>query len=150
MEQFKKELDSRVKWGMIVAITAAILSVLTTFVFKPAENAASDVVLGFVKGAAMGCAVLAIGYMIQAIRVRRAANSEELIEKLYREEHDERNEYIRIKAGFPVMTIGAFILVCAGAILAFYDIQVSLAVMLSGLFTLVFQLLAKLYYSKKY
>ena len=98
----------------------------------------------------MGCAVLAIGYMIQAIRVRRAANSEELIEKLYREEHDERNEYIRIKAGFPVMTIGAFILVCAGAILAFYDIQVSLAVMLSGFFTLVFQLLAKLYYRKKY
>ncbi len=107
-------------------------------------------VLGFVQGAAMGLALVAVGYMIQAMRVRRAANSQELMEKLYREEQDERQAFIRSKAGYPAMTIGAATLVCAGAVLAFFERTVSMAVMASGIFMIVYQLLVKLYYSRKY
>lgn len=150
MEKFKKELDSRVRWGRFAAIIAATLSVLMTFVFKPTENAASDLVLGFIQGAGMGLALVAIGYMVQAMRVRRAANSEEMIEKLYREEHDERKAFIRSKAGFPAMTIGIVSLTCVGAVLAFFNYTVSVAVMGSGILMLLYQLVLKLYYSSRY
>ena len=150
MEQYKKNLAQRMKWGKVIVLIAVVLSVLTTFVFKPTENGASSLVLGFIQGLFIGVALVTFMVMLKANRASKAANSEEMIRRLYREEHDERKAFIREKSGFPLMTFGAAGITTIGALLAYYDMKVSVAVMASGLLMLLYQLILKLYFSRKY
>lgn len=131
LEQYRKTLERRLRiysacWLFYLLLMAA----MHVFNESVTEHPAYSVILGaFVGGLLTGAVFMA--------RYRRSMKDETALRRLYNQEHDERMQAIRAKAGFPVTMVLSVMLMAAGLSATFFNMTVALTL----LFTAVAQLL---------
>ena len=147
MEAYKTAVRKRIRGVTIFTICVAVFVIgMHYFVVKTEEGATGNL-FAFLEGGVIGFDLLALCYML---RYRKALCDETMLRKLYNEEHDERNQFIRQKAGFPVMTAAGAILIIGGVAAGYANSTVSYTMAACGIFVLLIQLALKLYFRKKY
>ena len=97
--------------------------------------------MGFVAGA------LLVG-IISMGKFHRALKDDTELRRLYNQEHDERMQAIRAKAGVPVTLLMGVGLMTAGLAATFFDMTVALTLVAAGLVELLATLALKAWYSR--
>lgn len=147
MEVYKAAVRKRIRGVTIFTICVALFVISMHFFFVKTEEGATGNLFAFLEGGVIGIDLLALCYMV---RYRKALNDEVMLKKLYNKEHDERNQFIKQKAGFPVMTAAGVILIISGVTAGYMNSTVSYTMAACGIFVLLFQLVLKFYFLKKY
>ena len=111
MEAYKIIVSKRIRRVTLFTVCVAVLVIYMHFFFVKTENGATGNLFAFLEGGVIGIDLVALFYMLQ---YRKALNDESKLKKLYNEEHDERNQFIKQKAGFPVMTAAGVMLIVGG------------------------------------
>ena len=70
--------------------------------------------------------------------------------KMYNEEHDERTQFIKQKAGFPVFTAAGVVMIVGGLVAGYINSTVSYTMAACGIFIILYQIVLKFYFLKKY
>lgn len=112
--------------------------------FAPAavtEHPAYAGIMGFLAGG------LLVGIFGMA-KFHRALKDEAALRRLYNQEHDERMQAIRAKAGIPVTLLMGVGLMTAGLVATFFDMTVALTLVAAGLVELLVTLALKAWYSR--
>ena len=147
MEVYKTAVRKRIRRITIFTICVALFVISIHYFFVKAEEGATGNLFAFLEGGVIGIDLLALFSML---RYRKALNDEMMLRKLYNEEHDERNQFIRQKSGFPVMTAAGVILIVGGVAAGYINSTVSYTMAACGIFVLLIQLVLKFYFLKKY
>lgn len=148
MEKYRQEIQNQVRTGgIIIALTIALFSTLHVFLYPKITNLATTTLVGYVEGVIMGLVAVLI---IQMFVRGKALKDETALRKLYNEEHDERAQLIRQKAGEPLMAITGAIITTAGAVCVYFNTTVSYTLMGAGLFVILVGILVKFWVSRKY
>jgi len=147
MEKYKEIIRKRIRGVMIVTILIAALVILMHFFVMKSVNGASGYLFSFLEGGVIGLDLGALGFML---RYRKALDDDEKLKKLYNEEHDERMQFIRQKTGIPLFTIAGAALIVGGLVAGYVNSTVSYTMGVCGIFVILYQLVLKFYFAKKY
>ena len=132
---------------MICTLLVVTLILCMHFFIVKSVNGASGNLFCFLEGGVVGLDLVAMFYMIQ---YRKALGDDEKLRKMYNEEHDERIQFIKQKAGFPVFTAASVVLIVGGVVAGYINSTVSYTMAACGIFIILYQLSLKLYFTKKY
>jgi len=147
MEKYKEIIRKRIRGVMIVTILIAALVILMHFFVMKSVNGASGYLFSFLEGGVIG---LDLGALVFMLRYRKALDDDEKLKKLYNEEHDERMQFIRQKTGIPLFTIAGAALIVGGLVAGYVNSTVSYTMGVCGIFVILYQLVLKFYFAKKY
>ena len=147
MEAYKAAVSKRIRRVTIFTICVAVFVISMHFFFVKTQEGATGNLFAFLEGGVISIDLLALFYMIQ---YRKALNDEMKLKNLYNREHDERNQFIKQKAGFPVMTAAGVMLIIGGVTAGYINSTVSYTMAACGIFVLLFQLILKFYFQRKY
>jgi len=147
VEAYKTAVRKRIRRVILFTLCVAVLVICMHFFIEKTENGATGNLFAFLEGGVIGIDLVAMFYMLQ---YRKALNDELKLKKLYNEEHDERNQFIKQKAGFPVMTAAGVMLIVGGVAAGYINSTVSYTMAACGIFILMFQLALKFFFSRKY
>jgi len=148
MEKYRQEIQNQIRGGaIIIALTIALFSTLHVFLYPKLTNPATLKLILYLEGLIMGVVFVLI---IQIFIRRKALKDETSLRKLYNEEHDERTQLIRQKAGEPLMAITGAIIMTAGAVSAYFHPIVSYTLMGAGLFVILVGIMVKIWVARKY
>ncbi|MFV0550603.1 MAG: hypothetical protein ACK5L6_01605 [Anaerorhabdus sp.] len=147
MEKFKNKLIRRKNMMVGFGFIALSFILIMKFYVEDLPNLSEWLVyeLEFLTGLFLGLEIL---FAIYAIKMRKALNTEELLQQLYIEENDERKRYIRAKAGQPLIMILSGVLLVVAVILGIYNFNMSLAIIGVVLFQMTVSVIYKLYLLK--
>lgn len=87
--------------------------------------------------------------IISMSRFYKALKDDTALRRLYNQEHDERMQAIRAKAGVPVTIFMGMGLMAAGLVATFFDMTVALTLVAAGLAELLVTLALKAWYSRR-
>jgi len=147
MEKYKKVVRKRISWVIISTLLVVTLVLCMHFFVIKSVNGASGNLFSFLEGGVIGLDLVALFYMIQ---YRKALENDEKLKKMYNEEHDERIQFIRQKAGFPVFTAAGVVMIVGGVVAGYISSTVSYTMAACGIFIILYQLVLKFYYKRKY
>ena len=147
MEKYKEIVRKRIRRVMIVTMFVAVLVIFMHFFIMKSVDGANGNLFSFLQGGVIGLDLVALCYMVQ---YRKALEDDGKLKKIYNEEHDERTALIKQKAGFPVFTAAGIILIVGGVVAGYVNSTVSYTMAACGIFIILYQLVLKLYFLKKY
>ena len=147
MEKYKEIIRKRIRGVIIVTVLIAALVLLMHFFVIKSVNGASGNLFSFLEGGVIGLDLVALFFML---RYRKALDDDEKLKKLYNEEHDERMQFIKQKTGFPVFTAAGAVLIVGGLVAGYINSTVSYTMGACGIFVILYQVILKFYFSKKY
>ncbi len=145
MEKFRKTLQIRLRlMGTYFALLALCVIVGRAFGGLPGKETISEYALGFGIG-------IEFVLLLLVFRYTRALRSKELLERLYIQEKDERNRFIKEKTGDMAMNLVlgglAFGMLVAGF---FFGMQAFYALLGALLFVALLKFFLKMVYRCKY
>jgi hypothetical protein len=147
MEDYRKKVISNMIVGGIIITIAVCLCVFDLLIdlelisFKP-ENI---MLLNFQTGFLLGIGMVAL---ITMFRCGKALKSPEKLQIMYNQEYDERQAFIRQKAGMPMLSLTSGAMVLAGIIAGYFNDIVFYTLIAAAMAQLVISVLVKLYYTK--
>ncbi len=143
MEDFKKKLRTRIIICLIgAAVAAAVFTVLWLTVYSEDSFA-----YGFSGGMCFG---MATAFLANAVRFAVTLKHPDELQKLYTQETDERDIFIREKASRASFFTSAVIIALSSAVTAFFS-ELLAKVLVIVLFVMAMtKLFFVLYYRKKY
>ena len=147
MEKYKEIIRKRIHGVIIVTLFVAALVLLMHFFVMKSVNGASGNLFSFLEGGVIGVDLAAMVYMLKS---RKALEDDEKLKKMYNEEHDERTQFIKQKAGFPVFTAAGVMMIIAGLVAGYINSTVSYTMAACGIFIILYQIVLKFYFLKKY
>ena len=142
LDQYRETLRRRM--GFLRIFWLGYLLLMASTRFAPAavtEHPAYAGIMGFLAGA------LLVG-IISMGKFHRALKDDTELRRLYNQEHDERMQAIRAKAGIPVTLLMGVGLMTAGLVATFFDMIVALTLVAAGLVELLATLALKAWYSR--
>ena len=142
LDQYRETLRRRM--GFLRIFWLGYLLLMASTRFAPAavtEHPAYAGLMGFLAGG------LLVGIFGMA-KFHRALKDEAALRRLYNQEHDERMQAIRAKAGIPVTLLMCVGLMTAGLVATFFDMTVALTLVVAGLVELLVTLALKAWYSR--
>ena len=147
MEKYKEIIKKRIRRVIIVTLFVAALVLVMHFFVMKSVNGASGNLFSFLEGGVIGVDLAAMVYMLKS---RKALEDDEKLKKMYNEEHDERTQFIKQKAGFPVFTAAGVMMIIAGLVAGYINSTVSYTMAACGIFIILYQIVLKFYFLKKY
>ncbi len=147
MDKYKEVVRKRIRGVIIVTIFIVALVVFMHFFVMKSVNGASGYLFSFLEGGVIGLDLVALAFML---RYRKALDEDEKLKKLYNEEHDERMQFIRQKMGFPAFTAAGAALIVGGLVAGYINSTVSYTMGACGIFVILYQVVLKFYFAKKY
>lgn len=142
LDQYRAILRRRITIFRLLWLAYLLMMVATRF--APAavtEHPAYSGLFGFLAGG------LLVGLLGMA-KFQRALKDDVALRRLYNQEHDERMQAIRAKAGVPVTLFMGAGLIAAGLVATFFSMTVALTLIAAGLAELVATLALKAWYSR--
>lgn len=113
---------------------------LTLFMRFGAKQAVEHPAFSMLMGGMIG-GLLAMGIFFA--KYWRALKDDTLLRRLYNEEHDERMQAIRARAGFPVTVVMSLAMIGAGLIATFFNMTVALTLVLAAVAQMLVSLAIK-------
>ena len=143
LEQYRNKVQRRMKvfragWLFYLLLLAA----MNLAGERVTEHPAFSGLMGFAAGG------LLVG-LFSMVRFYRALKDDTALRRLYNQEHDERMQAIRAKAGVPVTLLMGVGLMGAGLVATFFDMTVALTLVVAGLAVLLVTLALKAWYTRK-
>ncbi len=140
LEAYRKKVQRRL---VIVRVLALIFIVVELAVSRwIAESNATN----FIWGGCIGGALVALVILSQQ---RQALKDDEKLRKMYIEEHDERKQAIRAKAGQPMVLFLSLGLVMIAAVVFFFNETVAITLALAAVAQMLASLMVKLICTKR-
>lgn len=147
MEEFRVNYK-RTNRRITVALAIIFISILIVRTYIPAgANPMHEKIMSFVEGFVGGILLVAIFYFAGTLS---ALKDENKLRLLYNKAMDERQQLIRDKAGIPLLNIAVVILLAAGVIAGYFEAVVSYTLLAASIFLTLYQIAAKIYFSRKY
>ena len=147
MESYRLVLKKRIRNVSIFTILVVVIVLSMHFFFLKSVNGASGALFSFLEGFVIGLDAVALFF---TVRAGKAMKDEAKLKAMYNEEHDERKAFIKQKAGIPVMTGAAIVLMIGGVVAGYFDSTVCYTMVACGMFIVLYQLALKLYYQTKF
>lgn len=141
MEKFKKEIQHRVALFVGVVLICIILG----FVSMSNPDLIEGQVAGFQLGIVFGLGILA---SVQIVKLRMVLNDDKKLQQLYNQEHDERMQLIRGKAGMPMLLVTSVVLLLAAIIAGYSNVIVFYTLVAAVGFQLTLGACVKVYYMR--
>lgn len=143
LDQYRETLRRRMWFFRVLWLVYLLLMAATRFA-APAvtEHPAYAGVMGFLAGG------LLMGIFGMA-KFHKAMKDDAALRRLYNQEHDERMQAIRVKAGVPVTLFMGAGLIAAGLVATFFHMTVALTLLVAGIAELVATLALKAGYSRR-
>ena len=143
LEQYRETLRRRLRLCRILWLVYLLLVASTRFA-SPAltEHPAYAGLMGALAGG------LLVG-LIGMAKFNNAMKDDAALRRLYNQEHDERMQAIRAKAGVPVTLFRGAGLIAAGLVATFFHMTVALTLLVAGIAELVATLALKAWYSRR-
>lgn len=152
MEAYKLKLQKRVRLmgaGTLLGTAVVVFSRFATE--NTLDTTAPDFWKGYAHGFPLGLLFAFIILMVvQIIRINKATRDDALMQKMYREETDERTRMIQEKAGGVGYSFALAALVVAGIAAAYFSIVVSITLFCVVMFMSLVKIYLKVYYSRKF
>lgn len=148
MTKFKKSI--KIRLTLIRAFFFIVLVVLLYHQFGnfvPLPEPKDDLIACFQIGLLLGVEILLI---FASKKYRNALESETELEAFYNSEHDERKNYIRQKAGVPVMLITSILILFFAIIAGYFNIVIFYTLFAVAMGQLLVCTALKFIYMKKY
>ena len=140
LEAYRKKVQRRL---VIVRVLALIFIVVELTVSRwIAESNATN----FIWGGCIGGAFVALVVLAQQ---RKALQDDEKLRKLYIEEHDERKQAIRAKAGLPMVVYLSLGMAMTAAVVFFFNETVAITLALAAVAQMLVSLMVKLVCMKR-
>ena len=143
LDQYRPTIRRRM-WILRILWLAYLLLTAATRFASPSvtEHPAYAGLLGFLAGG------LLVG-LISMAKYRRALRDDTILRRLYNQEHDERMQAIRARAGIPMTLFMGAGLIAAGLVATFLDMTAALTLVAAGLAELLVTLALKAWYSRR-
>ena len=137
IDQYRDRIRRRMNLCCVLWLAYLLLMAATRFA-APAvtEHPAYAGILGFFAG---GLLVSLLGLS----KFRRALKDDTALRRLYNQEHDERMQAIRAKAGIPVVLILNVAMIGAGLIATFFNMTVALTLVFAAVAQMLVSLAIK-------
>lgn len=135
LEAYRKKVQRRLVIMRLLAVTFVVVELLVSR-FVPDSNASS-----FIWGACMGGALVALVVLFQQ---SKALKNDEKLRKMYIEEHDERKQAIRARAGQPMVLYLSLGLIMTAAVVFFFSETVAATLSLAAVAQMLVCLVVKL------
>ncbi|MDO5028763.1 MAG: hypothetical protein Q4E36_05805 [Bacillota bacterium] len=145
LENYKKDIQSKISFMVIVVILALLAVLFSTLYLKnqfPAKADVTDYVIGFF----VGIEVMSLVYMGVLIR---ALKDENLLKKMYLKETDEREILIRMKSGASIVPIFSILMLIATLIVVYFSFEAFITLVVVAILQLIVSLALKIYWSKR-
>ena len=143
LERYRKTLQSRMGCYRLLSLLYLLVTVGTRFA---AEEAMAHPAFGFLQGC--GCAAMVLA-VVQIVRMYRAFKDETTLRRLYNQEHDERMQAIRAKAGLPVTLIMSMMMIAGGLLCSLINVTAALTLVAAGVVQMLVSLVIKLWYMRR-
>ncbi len=140
LEAYRKKVQRRLVWMRLLAVTFVVVELAVSRWI--AESNATN----FVWGGCIGGALVALVVLAQQ---RKALQDDEKLRKMYIEEHDERKQAIRAKAGQPMVLFLSLGLVMIAAVVFFFNEVVAATLALAAAAQCLVSLVVKLVCTKR-
>lgn len=145
MKVFKKKTIIKMVFCCIVTILAALFGIF--FVFSgDSFTMANDVLAGFQQGLILAMGVLSL---INFMKLSAAVKEEKKLQMLFNKENDERQIYIRKKAGMPMMMFTSGAMILAGVIAGYFNETVFFTLVIAAICQLTVGAAIKVFYMIK-
>lgn len=149
MEKFRRKIQRRALGFRSMVVIAVIAGVYDVFGGILGISQRGDFSDGMVGGFSLGTIVaLGILAVVQLTRLRKAMNDETQLRMLYNEEHDERAQAIRSKAGMPMILIMSISMLVAGVIGGYFNEVIFYTLFAAGFAQLLIGAAVKIYCMK--
>ena len=140
LEAYRKKVQRRLVWMRVLAVVFVVVELVgSRFVL---DGNASKHVWGVCVGG--GC--MARGVLFQQ---SKALKDDEKLRKMYIEEHDERQQAIRAKAGQPMVIYLSLGLAMTAAVVFFFNEAVAVTLALAAVAQMLVSLIVKLVCMKR-
>ena len=140
LEQYSRTIRIRFRpWGLMILVAVGQLIYGQFFVEQTIQN---SMVFGFQAGFATGVAIVGLMLLIHYQKVLR---TDKLLQMEYNEEHDERMQYIRAKAGMPMLLVTSCVMVIAGIIAGYFNVTVFMTLTAAAMCQLLVGSATKMY-----
>ena len=140
LEVYRKQVQRRLVWIRLLAVTFIVVE-LAVSRWIAESNATNFIWGGCIGGAFVALVVLA--------RQRKALKDDEKLRKMYIEEHDERQQAIRAKAGQPMVMYLSLGMAMTAAVVFFFNETVAITLALAAVAQMVVSLIVKLICMKR-
>lgn len=140
LEAYRKKVQRRLVWMRLLAVTFVVVELVGSR-FVPDGNAAN-----YVWGLCVGGGFVAL---VALFRQGKALKDDEKLRKLYIEEHDERKQAIRARAGLPMVLYLALGMAMVAAVTFFFNETVAITLALEAVAQMLVSLVVKLVCMKR-
>lgn len=135
LEAYRKKVQRRLRWMRLLAVTFVVVELgVSRWI---AESNATN----FIWGGCIGGGFVALVILFQQ---RKALQDDEKLRKMYIEEHDERQQAIRAKAGQPMVFFLSLGLAMIAAVVFFFNEVVAATLALAAAAQCLVSLVVKL------
>lgn len=140
LEAYRKKVQRRLVWMRLLAVIFVVAELVGSR-FVPDGNASN-----YVWGMCVGGGFVALVVLFQQ---SKALKDDEKLRKMYIEEHDERKQAIRAKAGQPMVIYLSLGLAMTAAAVFFFNETVAITLALAAVAQMLVSLMVKLICTKR-
>lgn len=145
LESYKKELENKIGVLVVICVLALLAVSFGNFFLKdafPTKDVVNYYVIGFFLGVEVACLVQ-MGVYFKALK------DENALKKMYTEENDEREIFIRMKSGYTVVPLFSGLILSASFAFAYISFEVFVALTIVAISQIIISFLLRKYWSKK-
>ena len=144
MERYKQTIQKR---RMLVAVLCVFMIGIGLYdVFFASEAIRESPAFSFQAGFSAALGVL---FAVQMIRYGMMLRDETKLRLAYNKSNDERLQAIRAKAGMPLLMVASVCMIVAGILAGYFDVTISITLIVAAVFQLLLGISAKLFYTRK-
>ena len=144
LEQYRRTIRMRCwLWGSMILLAVGQIIYGQFLADQTIQN---NVVFGFQAGFGTGVAIVGL---MRLIHYQKVLRTDKLLQMEYNEDHDERMQYIRAKAGMPMLLVTSCVMVIVGIISGYFNVTVFMTLSAAAMCQLLVGSAVKMYYMKK-
>ena len=145
LDAYREEIKSREKiYKLYIGLVAIFMFIGEGFLKD--KFSYNDFIFGFIYGLAIGMEIFCFG---KVIKINKARDDFSLLRQMYIEENDEREIFIKLKSGYPILVKLSLAIFLLAILSGFINKTVFFTLLSVGLFQILLSKAIKLYWTKK-
>ncbi|NLO86580.1 MAG: hypothetical protein GX096_14315 [Clostridiales bacterium] len=143
MNAYTKKIKYRI--GLLVLMICASIGLSVYDALIDTTALKGSIGYDFSCGVMMAFGLLSL---VMLVRYTRLLRNEDLLQKEYNKESDERMKSIRAKAGIPILLVLAILIMFAGIVASYFSETICITLMVIGIIELLVSCFVKIYHIK--
>ena len=137
VEAYRKTIRRRMRVMSVLGVSYVVAMIVTHTVWHPGSTYAGDFLLG-------AMAMLVTCFALLMPRYAKALHDEQALRRLWNQEHDERMQAIKARAGVPMLLYTSLAMIGAGLLFSAWNMTVCLTLLIAATAQLMVSAVTKL------